>query len=387
MKPADLGARLLALFSSLGLSCGLLCMLGVLTWLGTLAQTEYGLYEVQKKYFESLFLLQEVGPVSIPLPGGGLVMGLLFLNLIVGGLVRMRRSRAVFGVWLTHIGIALLLVAGFVKLRYSDDGHVTLYEGESANHFESYFRWELVVWRETDDGAFEEYLVPDEVLRGAASEPVLVTADALPFDLELSHWMGNCAPMPKGPMFEVDVPVVEGIFLDEKPRAPKAEQNLAGAYARVIHADGRDEVTPLWGVQAQPWTVEAAGERWAVDLRKERYPMPFTVRLEDFMKEDHPGTNMPSWFSSDVTVTGAASERPVRISMNQPLRDGGLVLYQASWGPSNAREGERLFSTLAVVRNPSDQWPLYACIVIALGLVAHFSKRLVRYVRVEVGRT
>jgi len=386
MKLAPIGARLLGLFSSLGLSCVLLCTLGLLTWLGTLAQVEHGLYEVQKKYFESLFLLQEVGPVSIPLPGGGVVMGLLFLNLIIGGLIRMRRSRAVAGVMLTHVGIALLLVAGFVKLRYSQDGHVTFYEGESANHFESYFRWELVVWRETDDGAYQEFLVPDEVLRRAGDEPVRITSAELPFELELSHWMGNCAPMPKGPMFEVDVPVVEGVFLDEKPRAAKAEQNLAGTYARVVHADGRREETALWGVQAQPWTVSAAGERWAVDLRKERYPMPFTVRLEDFMKEDHPGTNMPSWFSSDVTVSGDESSRPVRISMNQPLRDGGLVLYQASWGPSNARPGERLFSTLAVVRNPADQWPLYACIVIALGLVAHFAKRLVRYVRVEVGR-
>lgn len=380
------GERFVALFSSLGLSCALLCLLGLLTWLGTLAQVEHGLYEVQKKYFESLFLVQQVGPIPIPLPGGGLVMGLLFVNLLVGGMIRMRRSQALLGVLLTHVGIAMLLVAGFVKLRYSDDGHVTFYEGESAAHYESYYRWELAIARETDDGRFEEFLVPDDVLRRAESEPVRVRSDAIPFELELSDWMSNCAPMPKGPMFTVDVPVVEGIFLDEKPRASQAERNLAGTYARVVHADGSDELTALWGVQAEPWTVRVDGERWAIDLRKERYPMPFQVRLEDFTKEDHPGTNMPSWFSSDVTVTEAGSERPVRISMNQPLRDGGLVLYQASWGPSDARPGDRLFSTLAVVRNPADQWPLYACIVIAIGLVAHFSRRLVRYIKLEVGR-
>ena len=42
--------------------------------------------------------------------------------------------------------------------------------------------------------------------------------------------------------------------------------------------------------------------------------------------------------------------------MNEPLRDGGLVLYQASWGPvGRAGPATPLFSTFAVVRNPADQ--------------------------------
>ena len=50
MRPA------IKILSSLALSCTLLVLLGLLTWLGTLEQVEYGLFEVQKKYFESLFL-------------------------------------------------------------------------------------------------------------------------------------------------------------------------------------------------------------------------------------------------------------------------------------------------------------------------------------------
>jgi hypothetical protein len=79
-------------------------------------------------------------------------------------------------------------------------------------------------------------------------------------------------------------------------------------------------------------------------------------------------------------------ERPVRISMNQPLRDGGLVLYQASWGPSNARPGDPLFSTFAVVRNPADRLPLVACIVIAAGLLVHFGRKLALHLRAEASR-
>jgi hypothetical protein len=96
---------------------------------------------------------------------------------------------------------------------------------------------------------------------------------------------------------------------------------------------------------------------------------------------------MAKEFSSDVTVTGPSSTRALKISMNQPLRDKGLVLYQASWGPSNARPGDRLFSTLAVVSNPSDQWPLWSCLVIAAGMLLHFTRKLVRHVRLEGSKT
>ena len=41
------------------------------------------------------------------------------------------------------------------------------------------------------------------------------------------------------------------------------------------------------------------------------------------------------------------------------------------------------FSTLSVVRNPADQYPLYSCIIIAAGLILHFARKLTRYVRVE----
>jgi len=127
--------------------------------------------------------------------------------------------------------------------------------------------------------------------------------------------------------------------------------------------------------------VKVAGQEWGLELRREQYLMPFVVALDDFRKEEHPRLNMPKSFSSEVTVIEDGQKRPVRISMNEPLRQDGLVLYQASWGPSNARPGDPLFSTLAVVRNPADHYPLYACIVIAIGLVLHFSRKLIRHIR------
>ena len=384
-----LAGRFFDLLSSVGFSCVLLILLGLLTWLGTLEQVEFGLYEVQRKYFESFVLVHDWNGIPIPLPGANLVMCLLFVNLVLGGMVRMRRDGSTVGILVTHVGIALLLLSGFVKLYHSQDGHVTLFETQRANWFQSYVRWEVAVARRLPDGSLEEHLIPEEHFSQAdGSEPARFASEALPFALELSHVTPNCVPLPKGPMFEVDVPVIDGVFLKAEPRKPEAEANVAGAYARLVPKDGGPSRTGiLWGLDRGPWTVEAGGEVWAVDLRRERYPMPFTLVLDDFRKEDHPRLSMARSFESDVTVLEHGAERAVEISMNEPLRDQGLVLYQASWGPSNARPGDPLFSTFSVVRNPADRWPLIACIITALGLVVHFTRKLSRYIRVEARRS
>lgn len=375
--------------SSLRLSVVLLILLALLTWLGTLEQVHTGLYEVQRKYFDSWFLVHQAGPVPIPLPGARLVMVVLFVNLLLGGIARLRRGWRTAGVLVTHVGIVFLLVAGWIKAVWAEEGHVTLYEGEKANTYESYQRWEVAISEDLGDGRVREFTAPEEAFRKASGVTTAkFSPPALPFDVELGRFQTNCRVRPKGPMFEAPLPVIDGAFLSPEAPEKEAERNVAGLYATLIDKQGgqRHEGI-LWGNEAQPWTVESGGKRFAVALRRERYPIPFTLGLVDFVKEDHPRMDMPKAFSSDVTVTEGASTRPVKISMNEPLRAKGLVVYQASWGPADAAPGTPLFSTLAVVSNPADQFPLYACIVIAIGLTLHFSRKLVRHVRSEAQAT
>jgi len=360
--------RAVAILSSLRLGFVLLLFLGLLTWLGTLEQAEHGLYAVQKKYFESFFLVHRAGPVPIPLPGANLVLWILFANLVTGGIVRLRRTRSRAGILLTHVGVALLLVAGFTKMYFSEEGHVTLFEGQRAEHFQSYHRWEIAVTRALGDGKLQEYRAPHEDL----ARGVTLRAADLPFDLRIDRYHENCRPERRG----------ERLGLRAEPRLARNEANAAGAVVTLVDKrEGTRREGVLWGRDRAPWTVRYGGEDWAIDLRRERYPLGFALELDEFTKEDHPGTGMPRWFSSDVRVHDDAGARPVRISMNEPLRDRGLVLYQASWGPQDAPPGAPLFSTLAVVRNPADQWPLVACVVIALGLLLHFGRGLLRFLR------
>ena len=66
--------------------------------------------------------------------------------------------------------------------------------------------------------------------------------------------------------------------------------------------------------------------------------------------------------------------------MNSPLRHKGLILFQASF--QEFPDGT-FSSTFAVVKNPSDHWPLVSCIVIACGMLIAFTQKLVRYVSVQ----
>lgn len=379
----SLARRLLAVAGSQRSAVVLLLLLCLLTWLGTLHQVDHGLHAAQQRYFDSLYLMQPLwGSLAIPLPGGYLLMALLFVNLLVGGLLRIQWARRTAGILIVHVGIALLLVAGFVKFHFANEGFLRLYEGEQAGMYEDYILWEVAISQREADGSVTEYLIDEgDFRRLGPGDWRRFEHPALPVAIELSQFLVNSTPMPKGPMFDAPTPVVDGWFLQPEDPRTKAEQNVAGLHVRVAGQPQRAGL--LWGANIPPWTIELEdGGAIGVSLRHRRYPLPFILRLDDFHHEFHPGTRTARVYRSDVTVLpfqGAPVTQ--RIEMNEPLRRNGIVAFQASYGPAEAGPGETMYSVFAVVRNPSDSWPLISCIVIAIGLVWHFGLALVRHIR------
>ena len=392
-RRASPGAQAVAFLASYGFACVLLLLLALLVYLGTMEQVELGLFEAQKRYFESPFLVHwlELGPLSLPLPlpGVHLLLALLAINLLLGGLVRIRKSARTAGVIVAHLGIALLLLGGLVTFWFSDDGQLTLLEGQTGGQFRAYHEWELAIYPVRTDGLAEagreELLVRQRDLQRA---PVTFSAAGLPFQLRLDGWWKNARP--KRTPSELG-PSVEGWSLHALPLEKEAELNYAGAYATVL-AEGGERQGILWGFEhfplrpVAPWVVEVGGQRWAIELRRRAFDLPFTIRLDEFTHEYHPGTQKPRVFMSDVTKLEDGAAQPLKISMNEPLRHRGYTLFQSGFGPRGAQPGTPMWSTFAVVRNPADHWPLYACIVISLGLLLHFLDKLIRYVRAQQAR-
>ena len=59
--------------------------------------------------------------------------------------------------------------------------------------------------------------------------------------------------------------------------------------------------------------------------------MGFSLKLTDFVKNVHPGTDIASSFESYADLKEGASERPVKVWMNNPLRHAGYTFFQASY--------------------------------------------------------
>ncbi len=372
--------RLFRLLGSYGLSCVLLALLLVLTYLGTLHQVEHGLYAAKQKYFASFLLIHRLfGAFPVPLPGGYLLLSVFFVNLLCGGILRARKGWSHVGILTAHAGVLFLLLGGFITHEFSENGHVTLFEGEHSDYFESYYEWELAIAPVGGDESGQEFVIPQKDFeRLGPGQARAFFAEKLPFRVTLSGFTVNAVPRPAGALGSAQgVRVVDGFFLDAVPPEKERERNVPGVYAAV---EGASDSTPhegiVWAGERGPFCVEANGAAWTFTLRKRRMPLPFTLTLDRFTRELHPRTNLPKAFASDVTTTQNGTTQKVRIEMNDPLRYRGYTIFQSGWGPPDAGPNARLYSTLAVVKNPADPFPLYACVIVTLGLVLHLARKL-----------
>lgn len=375
MTPArPLANRVLRGLGSFHLSVGIFAAMFLVVLVGTLQQRTMSLYDVQRTYFESVvFTVKLFGVVPLPLPGGATLIVALAVNLLVGGVLRMRLGASTLGVLVAHVGILVLFVGSAVEWAASEKGAVRLREGASASEFESYTDWELAV---VDVGARKEHVVPQRDLERATDGRVATfTSPALPFDVVVSSWLRNSdARRSPGPGIGA-----EDVVLVPLPDDPKqAEANVAACYVDLRPRDGGASVKGvLWGKAETAFSAEVGGRAWALELRRRSWALPFTVRLDRAVAREHPGTDIPSEYSSYVTRTAAGAERAVHITMNEPLRESGVTLYQSSYG----RDADgTVVSGFSVVRNPSDRVPIIACTIIGVGLVMHFLRKLARHV-------
>lgn len=372
MSPRRAGARVLAALGSFHLAVAVLGALAAVVLVGTLEQRRMSLYDVQRTYFEAWAFTVPLLGVPVPMPGGALLLSLLGVNLLVGGVLRLRRHRSTVGVLVTHLGVAGLLVGSAVEHVGSDKGVVVLLEGERATRFEAYTTWELAV---VDVARGREHVVGPEALEAAARRPRTFRHPDLPFELVVSGFLRNSdvrrAPAGTG---------VEGVELVPQPPDPRqAEREVAGAYVEVATADGRPPVRGIvWGRADAPFSAEVAGRGWAFELRREGFPLPFALRLDRAEVVEHPGTDLPKAYASWVTRERDGRALAAHVTMNAPLRADGYTFYQSSF--ARGADG-RASVGFAVVRNPSDRVPAVACAVIGVGMVLHFLRRLARHLR------
>ncbi|MGJ8632496.1 MAG: cytochrome c biogenesis protein ResB [Luteolibacter sp.] len=382
-KPKSVFWKVYDFFSGFKLATATLILLLVLTWLATLEQVDSGLYPTLQKYFswQAWYLIPELKGKKVPLvlPGGYWVCAVLLLNMTLGGIIRIRKGWRQAGNLISHFGIIFMLLGGGVAHHFSERGNMAVYEGETSDTAEDYQEYVVEV-SEVKNGDEGEV----RVIRGkhltdlAAGKSRVFDFEGYPFDLEISGYLPNTEPLSElvsAP--SEDQRVTDGYFLMERRPDKEVERNVAGAYARVVYESG--EKSPPFivsGLAYYPFTIRVDDRVFVVNMRKRLWPMPFRVELDKFTADFHPGTGRPAKFVSDITRVENGQDSELTIRMNEPMRYEGLTFFQASYGPPDARPGDKMYSVFEVVKNPADKWPEYSLYVVAFGMLVTFLTKL-----------
>ena len=378
--------------ASYALSVTVMIFMFLIILFGTLYQVDNGLYAAQQKYFDSIYVLHQWKALTIPLPGAYLLMVILAINLLCGGFIRIRKNKYTIGILIVHFGIAFMLVSCAMTFHWADRGHMRLnapyggQPGQTSDEFVSYVDWSIEIAK--GDGTKTMHIIPEEKFEDLVNGKTRTFHnDALPFEVVVSDYSINTFISPQRPFMPDNARVIDGYFLDIMPPELQAERNLPGLHVSMKDtASGEISEGILWSMSNQPLTVNAGGEPWTLGLVRKRWNAPFTVTLDEFIHDKHAGSSMARSYESYITKTEGDSQDVVRIWMNHPLRYKGYTFFQESFGPPDAKEGDQMYSQFSVVRNPGDQGPLYACIIIGIGMLIHFIQKLMAYMRIEAKR-
>ena len=410
--------RAIDFLSSFTLATALLALLLVLTFLGTLEQAEHGLVASQARYFESLFVDRvdvgacwralaldvywNFGQLSIPtpfLPGGYTVMALLFVNMFLGGLIRIRKKPHTVGVVISHFAILFMIASGAVTYHFAKEGILNLAEGQTSDEFQSFHERVIEIEKLVPEGQPRKALVID----GAKFRDLGNAADHgkarsffhkdLPFELVVSNWKEH-AEVRRAQEDHGDA--VGGFYLQELSKFDQRGQLLADeALSQACVAEvrpkesGKGEMQRglLWEFSAAPWTVKWGEDTYLIHLTRRTHKLPFAIRLDETAQEKHPGTDRARRFYSKVTQISGKQEQKRLVTMNEPVRSQGYALFQSTFDDGSQSGAKVKRSGFQVVENPSDHWPLISCIIVAAGLLIHFVMMLARAMRWPVVAT
>ena len=393
-KEKSILAKIFRVLAGYEVAVTCMVLLFIITFFGTMEMQIHGLYHTVKKYFDyhTFFLTPEmevkdgaIWHIPLPLPSTYWVSMVLTVNMICGGIIRIRKKKGTIGVIIAHFGIVFMLVAGFVSSLSKKEGLMTVVVGDFSDYAEDFHEPTIEVIEYEGNQPGKPWVVPGEdVKRLLNQEKLTVNIEGLPFRLIAKGYMQSSRILKASstPPRKEDGPVVDGYYLHKAEWSKTEERNYQGCYVEVEDASGNAIRTLVISVHNRfPVTFVVDGKRYGIRMVREIWPMPFQVELHKSVGEYWPGTMQPSWFQSNVTKIADGDRKDYTIVMNKPMRHKGYTLYQAQYAGTDPPS-----SGFAIVNNPSDQWPLYSLIVVSIGLLIHFGIMLFRYLSNSLGK-
>ncbi len=347
-----------------------LFMLLLLVIFGTLYQAENGLYEAQRVFFGYVIWVAKV----IPFPGTATVLWVLTLQLVLMMTLVLPLVWRKLGLWIVHGGLVLLLVGGFITQTMAVESQLTLAEGETGHFTTAYHEWEVAVWTAHGDTNDVVAQIDDHLRPGKT-----VKFDPLPASLTVKAYYPNAAAFTSMATGGVMPFLNASRIASMEPRKPEKEapQNAPGLIA-TLHVNGApDRDILLYALERNPLAISIGDQRMFLQLRRRNYPLDFAIKLNDFIRTLHPGTEVAKSFESNIDLLDGAASRALKIWMNNPLRYKGYTFFQASFSIEN--DGEH--STFAVVTNPGRLLPYISSLMVFGGMLLHFILHFLGYVK------
>ncbi len=392
----------------------------VLVFIGTLAQVNVGLYDVQTEYFRQYVLVRPLSDLhaSWPslkyiFPGGYLIGWVLFANLIAAHFKRFKFTWQKSGIFLTHIGIIMLLLGQFVTEVFQVEGSMRIEEGGSKNYSNSHLDNELVL---IEKGVEQDSIhsIPEGMVANKSEIPLPGTAFTISVkkyfkntDPELLYYArvqdekGAMAPDKLRELVEDKMTAPNGVgqrltVVKKRATAKMDDRNIPAALVEV-RAGGESKgewLVTNWAADDAmaafanrvvgnryanldaPQSFEHEGKTYEIAMRSVRQYKSYTIELVEFAHDKYQGTEIAKNFSSTVHLVNhetGEERKNILIKMNEPLRYGGETYYQSSFEP-----GDRV-TILQVVRNPADWVPYVSCTIVGVGLLVQFLLSLGRF--------
>ena len=304
---------------------------------------------------------------------------------LLAGCVLLFYKRA--GIVLLHAGIALMMINELVVYGLHSEALMQIKEGETVNFAQDIRTVELAVVDPSDKDEDEVVVVPKALLEEGAT----IHDDNLPFDVEVVRYLpnANLRELKSDEKPVADAGAGQRMTAEEVRPGTGADTtskvDMPAAYVTLLDKhDHKPLGTRLVGIMQSlrnmPEQVTVDGKTYDVYLRFKRDYKPYSMYLIDGRFDKYMGTDKPSNYSSDLRLvdTGRHVDRKVHIWMNNPLRYAGETFYQSQMDvdPATGRE----FTGLSVVANAGWMIPYVACMIVAVGMLAHFSIVLVRFV-------
>ena len=347
--------------------------------------------------------------LPVPLPGGYLLGGLLLINLMTSATFRYQLKVKHAGIWITHSGLALMLISELVTDLTEKESIMILDEGESANYSKDFHADEFVLIDESGEETDEVLSLPINLLdsepdnvggllgnwfKGDAKglqEINLKDSDSrFPFVLEVKKFYKNAdfkTPKEGDQSFTLKNANGRKVQISpiEQPETFRAdEMNFRTAIVELRSTEDANKTIGEWltssffdaaGYQAQRF--KHGGKSYRLEIRRKRYHYDFHMELLDFRFLRYPGTDRPKDFSSDINIRIPGEPvRKTRIYMNHPLSLKGNTFFQAGFDSTTETQ-----TRLQVVSNPGSILPYIGVTLVGLGLAVQFLFHLLGFAK------